>query len=170
MQFVFIILYFEMFYSKAHFKYPFSSIRSPTYRKCPQKVTHFLPVELLLYKSQLFSQDFTVSSFIAVFVVNSIVCDMYDNNNAQGLKAKMTSYSVVSKRKLYNISCQYAVKGKVFILLQSTPCPCHLPLIVGFANRFRVSGPWSTILCTPKPYPTLPLGYFKSVVGKFQCI
>lgn len=79
----------------------------------------------------------------------------------------MTSYSVVSRRKLYNISCQYAVKGKVFTLLQSTPCPCHLPLIVGFANRLRVSGPWSTILCTPKPCPTLPLGYFHLVINQW---
>lgn len=92
---------------------------------------------------------------------------LHDNNNAWCLKAIMTSYCAVSKRKLYNLSCQYAVKGKVFSLLQPTPCPCHLPLIVGFTNRLRVSGPWSTILCTPKPCPTLPLGYFHLVINQW---
>lgn len=48
---------------------------------------------------------------------------LHDNSNANCLKAVMTSYSVVSKRKLYNISYQYAVKGKVFTLLHFTLCP-----------------------------------------------
>lgn len=52
---------------------------------------------------------------------------LHDNNSAHCLKAVVTSYSVVSKRKLYNISCQYAVKGKVFTLLSPIPAPdaCH---------------------------------------------
>lgn len=89
---------------------------------------------------------------------------LHHNNNAQCLKAVMISYSAVSKRKLYNISCQYAVKGKVFTLLHSTPCPCHLPLIVGFENRLRVSGPWSTILCTPRTMSN-PSAWLFQIIG-----
>lgn len=41
---------------------------SPLNHRCPQKVTHFLPVELLLFKS-LYFLKFYYFSFIAVFVV-----------------------------------------------------------------------------------------------------
>lgn len=101
----------------------------------------------------------------------TLLCMIFhDNSNAYCLKAVMTSYSVVSKRKLHNFSCQYAVKRKVFTLLQSTPSPQPLPLMAGFENRLRVSGCWITALCTPNPCPTLLLGYFKSVMCMFWCI
>lgn len=168
--FLFIILYFEMFYSKAHFNHPKSSSCPPLIVNAHRKSHIFFLLNYCSTNHSYFPRllPFQVS---LQYMWKTLLCMiLHDNSNAYCLKAVMTSYSVVSKRKLYNISCQYAVKGKVFTLLQSTPGPRPLPLIAGFENRLRVSGRWSTVLCTPNPCPTLPLGYFKSVVGTFWCI
>lgn len=172
--FLFIILYFEMFYSKAHFNHPKSS-------SCPPH-THTLIVNAhrklhIFFLLNYCSTNHSYFPRLLPFQVSlqcmwkTLLCMIFhDNSNAYCLKAVMTSYSVVSKRKLHNFSCQYAVKRKVFTLLQSTPSPQPLPLMAGFENRLRVSGCWITALCTPNPCPTLLLGYFKSVMCMFWCI